>query len=232
MEEQLLDLIYEAAIEPDRWAAVGERFADMVGGGEAALTFRNDATGGGAGIASRMCASELEPVWGYFAKRNPLMKITDLPARPRVLTDEEKLPKSELMRTEYYNEFLRRNEMHSLLMARLAMWDDNTIVLNVGRRAGLEPFGRREIEIANSVHPHLVRACRLARRLTGMRAADGGLREIIERSTSAILLVDSAARVQHANDAAEALLRGKSGLTVDRGVLRAQTQNTTARFTR
>ncbi|HEY1614756.1 MAG TPA: PAS domain-containing protein [Rhizomicrobium sp.] len=223
MEEQLLDLIYEAAVEPDRWPAVCERFADVMGGGVATLTFRNHATGEGAGIASRICRSELDRVWGYFAKRNPLLKITDLPARPRVLTDEEKLPKSELVRTEYYNDFLRRNGMHSLLMARLIVGDDTSVVLSVGRAAGRDTFGQREVEIANRFHPHLMRAYQLANRLTGMRAVDAGLRQVVEHASSATMLVDAAARVQYANAAAEALLTTGSGLSLKRGALRAST---------
>ncbi|HEY4113294.1 MAG TPA: LuxR C-terminal-related transcriptional regulator [Rhizomicrobium sp.] len=230
MDEQLLDLIYEAAVDPDRWPEVGERFADAVGGGVATLTFRNHTTGEGAGIASRMCRYELDRVWGHFAKKNPLLKITDLPARPRVLTDEEKLPKSELVRTEYYADFLRRNEMHSLLMARLIVRNDTSVVLSVGRRAGLDSFGHLELEIANRFHPHLVRAYRLANRLTGMRVVDGGLRQVVDRAPCATLLVDAAARVLYANAAAESLFAQRSGLSVERGALRCAREAATRRL--
>jgi DNA-binding CsgD family transcriptional regulator len=177
-----------------------------------------------------MCRHELDRVWGHFAKRNPLLKITDLPARPRVLTDEEKLPKSELIRTEYYSDFLRRNEMHSLLMARLIVCNDTSVVLSVGRRAGRDSFGQQEVEIANRFHPHLVRAYRLADRLTGMRAVDGGLRQIVDSATSATILVDATARLQYANKVAEALLSTRAGLAVENGALRAVTQPATRRL--
>ena len=224
-ETEFLDLVYEAAIDAERWTAVMERFADIVGGTVAALVFQDQVTGKGRSLLARQVPAQLPLYFGYFASRNPLLKITDAPLRLRVITDEDKLPKADLMRTEYYNDFLRRYGMHSLLMARVAAENTNTVVLNVGRPIQSEPFGAREIEIANRLHPHLTRAVRLGARLTGMRGLDADLKEIMDHSSHAAFVLDASGKVRYANQAAESLAATKmGGVSLRGGALRASTE--------
>ncbi len=225
-EAEILDLAYEAAVAPERWGAVCERYADLMQGGATTLLVQNQLTGAGEGLALRMDPAELAHVF-RFATRNPLLKIAEPAVRPRVLTDEEKLLKSELVRSEFYNEFMRPNEIHSLLMARLVVDKDITVVLNVARPRHREAFGHAEIEAANRLQPHLVRAMGITRRLSGTRGIDRGLREHAEHCNDGIFLVDRAARVTYANAAGEALLAGSRGLSQRDGVLRAASERAT-----
>ncbi|HEX4861266.1 MAG TPA: hypothetical protein VFV07_08520 [Rhizomicrobium sp.] len=228
-EAEIIDLAYEAAIAPELWGAVCERFSDLIQGGATTLIVQDQVTGEGDGLALRMDPAELDLMF-RFATRNPLLKIADFPVRPRVLTDEEKLPKSELVRSEYYNEFMQPNEIHSLLIARLVVENDITVVLNVARSRKRDGFGQAEIETANRLHPHLSRACNLSRRLTGMRSVDSGLKEYADRCTDGIFLVDRTARVAYMNGAAEALLKGARGLVQRHGVLRAASEHGTRKL--
>jgi DNA-binding CsgD family transcriptional regulator/PAS domain-containing protein len=228
-EAEIIDLAYEAAIAPELWGAVCERFSDLMQGGATTLIVQDQVTGEGDGLALRMDPAELGLMF-RFATRNPLLKIADFPVRPRVLTDEEKLPKSELVRSEYYNEFMQPNEIHSLLIARLVVENDITVVLNVARSRKRDGFGQAEIETASRLHPHLSRACNLGRRLTGLRGVDNGLKEYADRSTDGIFLVDRTARVAYMNGAGEALLKGARGLVRRHGVLRAASEHATRKL--
>lgn len=225
-EAEFLDLVYEAAIAPELWGAVCEQYADLMQGGATTLLVQNQLTGEGHGLSVRMDPAELAQVF-RFATRNPLLRIAEVPVRPRVLTDEEKLPKSELIRTEFYNEFLRPNEIHSLLMARLFVEGNITVVLNIARSRKRDAFGRAEIEIANRLQPHLVRACHLSRQLSGMRRVDRGLKEYADRCADGMFLVDRAASIAYTNRAGETLLAGGRGLVQRNGVLRAASERGT-----
>ena len=228
-EAEIIDLVYEAAIAPELWGAVCERFSDLMRGGATTLLVQDQLTGEGDGLSIRMDPAGLAQIF-KFATRNPLLKIADFPVRPRILTDEEKLPKSELIRSEYYNEFMQPNDIHSLLIARLAVEDNVTVVLNVARPRNRDGFGRAEIETASRLQPHLARACNLSRRLSGMRGVDSGLKEYADRCTDGIFLVDRAARVAYMNGAGEALLKGARGLVQRHGVLRAVSEHGTRKL--
>lgn len=225
-EGEFLDVVYEAAVAPDRWSEVCERFADLFQGGATTLLIQDQLTGEGEGLSVRMDPAELAQVF-RFATRNPLLRIAEFPVRPRVLTDEEKLSKSELVRSEFYNEFLLPNEIHSLLMARLVVEERITVVLNVARPKHRDGFGRAEIEAASRLQPHLVRAMAVSRRLSRMGSIDGGLKAYIDRCGDGVFLVDRGARIAYMNGAGEALLASSCGLFCSHGVLRAGSERAT-----
>jgi DNA-binding CsgD family transcriptional regulator/PAS domain-containing protein len=224
-EADIVDLVYEAAIDPTCWPAAMERYTDLVRGTVAALVVQDQITGTGRALAARQSSEHFSYYFGYFANRNPLLRITDTPVRLRVLTDEEKLPKADLVRTEYYNDYLRPHGMHSLLIARLSVEDTKTVTLNISRTAREEPFGSPEIETASRLQPHLVRAVRLATRLNGMERLEGGLKEIIDRSPHGAFLVDRRSKILYANCAGELLIANRNGLVLREGMLSASTDS-------
>jgi PAS domain-containing protein len=224
-EADFLDLVYEAAVDPGCWPAAMERYTDLVGGAVAALVVQDQITGTGRALAARQSPEHFSSYFGYFANRNPLLKITDMPVRLRVMTDEEKLPKADLVRTEYYNDYLRPHGMHSPLIARLSVENTKTVTLNISRTAREEPFGSREIETASRLQPHLVRAIRLATRLNSMERLEGGLKEIIDRSPHGAFLVDRRCKILYANRAGESLIASKNGVVLRDRMLGALTDS-------
>jgi DNA-binding CsgD family transcriptional regulator len=222
-EADFLDLVYEAAVDPARWFTVLQRYADMMDGHYASLVIQDQVTGDGRSIETPDEPERHVLYFGHFAGCNPLLRIQDHPARPRVMTDEEKLPKSELIRTEFYNDFLRKYDMHSLLIARLTIEGSKTTVMNVIRSPRRETFGACEIETAGKFLPHLARAVRLAERFACVQEESCGTREMIDRSSHAAFLVAGDGRIRYLNRAAENLLAQKRGLALRNAGLSAMT---------
>jgi DNA-binding CsgD family transcriptional regulator len=221
-EAELLDLVYDAAVEPARWSEVLERLADLFGSWPATLMFQNQTTGKGHVVGQFVRAKSY---FSYYATRNPLLKITDYPLGLRVVTDEHKLPKQDLMRTEFYNDFMRPLSVHSALMLRLAMEDQQTAVINLSRPANRECFDAAEIERANKLHPHLVRSFRFVQKIFEADQLHAGFVEFLENWSSAVFVVSAEAKIRYANRAGEALLVAKRGLNVSRGTLQALERN-------
>jgi hypothetical protein len=121
---EIVDVIYQAAIEPELWTTVLSRLADMTGCEGGALLDQNQETGKGVGVTARLDPAGLDAYFGYFATRNVLRRTVNLEQliqsfRPQILTDEDQLPKAELMASEYYNDFMRPLGIHSVLMVGL-----------------------------------------------------------------------------------------------------------------
>src|SRR5579864_777658 len=159
---EFVERVYDAVLDPGAWTDVLGRFADLMHGSEANLVDQDELRCEGTGISARSDPAALPLYLDHFIKCSPFLKTTDLPLRLRVLTDEDKLSKRELMRTEYYHDFLKRFDVHSMLWLRLSLAPGRSTVLTVARPVRSQNFGGGEIDVAKRLHPHLIRAWRLS----------------------------------------------------------------------
>ena len=223
---ELLDLVYESAVDPETWPVMLDRLADSVGAASAALIDQNQQTRQGAGMVVRLDPAVVQPYFQHYAPLNPLLDVKNLQARlkswtPEIFTDEEQLPKATLLRSEYYNDFLRPLDIHSILSIGLHLRDLNGVLINLMRPARMEQFGHAETEVLHRIHPHLIRAYHLTVRLAGLRQLAGDLSEALERSPYGLAIVAGDARIRRMNGLAERLACGPNGLTVQGGRLAA-----------
>ena len=229
-EADFLDLVYEAAVEPELWTRVLERFAEMVGGSEANLIAQDETTCEGNALSVMSDPAAMPLYLTQFIKCNPFLKTTDLPLGLRVITDEHKLPKQELVKTEFYNDFMRTFDCHSFLITRLALQNTHTTVVTIVRPARREPFDNPEIETAKRLHPHLIRGYRLAVRLTGMRQLQDSREALLDGSLLGVFVLDVKGVVRHVNRAGTALLASNHGLAILGGILRASSPDRLCRL--
>ena len=234
-ENGFLDQLYGAAVDPSLWVPVMEAFADMIGGTSAWLSRLNVEDGSGSGILARIDPVMPARYLGYYAERNPLNNVKSAHDyardwRPRILTDEDWMPKDELVRSEYYNDFMLHQNVHSVLMVRLALHDDEVCVLNVNRPRAWAQFDGADLEVAAHYHPHLIRAFELSRALAADRELNQQAASVFDQSSHGLFLLDRDARVLKLNRAAERLARTKSGLSIIGGRLTATSADAARRL--
>ncbi|MFI4976295.1 MAG: helix-turn-helix transcriptional regulator [Caulobacterales bacterium] len=232
---ELLDLIYDAALDPGLWTPVMERLVEMVDGAGAMLVDQNPASGEGAAIIVRHDPDVLKPYFGYYASRNVLMNVPD-PRKfmsgwtPRILTDEDWIPKDELVRSEYYNDYLRTVDVHSVLFIRLAAHEMNAVNLNIGRPERGGQFSASDIDTVGRLHPHLIRSFKLGRKLAKSRQLDAAAEAFLDWSPYGVFILGQDGRLRHANRAAERLVSARCGLAVVGGRLCAAEPEATRRL--
>ena len=221
-ESDFLDLLYGAALEPELWVPAMERFADMIGGSSAWLSQLDIADGTGSGLGARLDPAMAGVYLQHFAGQNPLNNVKD-PQRyiavwdARIITDEDWMRKEDLRRTEYYNDFLTIQDVHSTLMIRLTLEGRESCVLNVNRPERRGQFEGADIERAGYYHPHLIRAFRLSQKFVADRNLADPALSGFEDSPQALFLLGLDGRVVRVNPAAERLVaRGGLSLTLGR----------------
>jgi len=230
-----IDLVYDAAVDPNLWTSVISRLVDMIGGSGGFLLDQNQANGKGEGIIVGADPAVRDDYFGRFATNNVLQKVDDPQAfmkrwTPRILTDEDWMPKEALLRSEFYNEFLRRIDVHSVMMVRLEARGLNAVNLDLGRPERRGAYERTDVARVGRYHPHLIRSFKLGRRLGAERQVHAGADAYLERSSHAVFLVGEDGRVRRANRAAEGLVAGSRGLTLIRGALGSVTSDQTRRL--
>ena len=213
----LLDLIYGAAVDPGLWITAMERMADMLGGNSAWLSQISMVDGGGSGVLAR-----IDPVMPgryieHYARLNPFANVarpSEHASRwaPTIKADTDWYEKDALIRTEYYNDFMRPQEVHSVLMIDLDLQDLETATVNINRAQSRGPFSNDERGVATALHPHLIRAFKLSRVFAGPRILGEAAVAALDHSTQGLFILDGAGRLLHANRAAERILARRRGM--------------------
>jgi DNA-binding CsgD family transcriptional regulator len=225
-DESFLDLLYGAAVEPDRWVLAMERFADMLGGSGAWLSRISVADGSGTGIVARIDPDSATAYDQYYGSINPFSNEPDPEAymatwKPAILTDSAWLPKSELLRNEYYNDFMRPQDIQSAMIIRLSAFGLEVSALTMNRSHSQEAFGPRDVALANQYHGHIRRAFRLTQILAESGLADDDLEGQHGRGGEAVFLLDHDGRLRRMNGAAERLMARRDDLRTVGGFLKA-----------
>jgi len=227
---EFLDLLYAAALDETLWVPAMERLADMLGGTSSWLSRLNVADGIGTGITARIDPEMPAKYISYFASRNPFSNTRDALSyirawTPRIRFHDDFLPRDAVVRTEFYNDFLRPQNIDFTMMIGLAVRGLETCVLNINHVS--RAFDPSQIELAHRLHPHLRRAFALSRTL-GDNSGGNGIAGVVAGANAltvldgihhAILLVDATGRVGHANAAAAVLTGAGSGVRIDNGYL-------------
>lgn len=221
-----LDLLYNAAVEPDLWVPVMERLADMMGGNSAWLSRLNVADGKGSGVLARLDPAYSAIYLEHFAGVNPFSTTPDPRAfmagwKPMITTDDQWVPKADLVGSEYYNDFLAPQEVHSMAMVRLAAHDLDVCAITVHRPRGAGAFQRDDLALAERLHPHLIRAFHLTEKLTAAGLLSDDLPVALDHLALGVFLLDDSGKVRRTNRPADRLLAGGSGLCVNAGRLSA-----------
>lgn len=225
-----IDTIYDAAYAPEGWAPVMERLADMVGGDSGWLSQINVRDGSGGHLNDPV--ARIDEIWprrylDYFASRNPIAiaKDADTYLRdwvPIIVTHDDQIRRDDLVQTEFFNDFLRPQDVSSAMMIRLARFGAETATININCSFRRGRFDPADVALARQFQPHLIRAFKLGRRLSEARAIDGGAASLFEQSSHGLFLVDGQGRIRRLNPVAESLLAEAGGLCSAGGRLSAR----------
>ncbi len=226
-EQALLDLIYGAAVDPSLWEPAIAGFSDAIGGSGgwiSRLSIINNSGGSADDPIARIDSLWLKRYVEYFEQKNPLHMVADPDAyarawKPKILSDEDWMPRDDLVRTEFFNDFLKPQDMTSCFMIRLARFGHEFVTWNVGRPSRRGRFEQADLETAQRYHPHLIRAYKLSDKLSGLHALQGEISDVLDASPHGLVLVDGDGRIRHTNHAGAGLLRERGVFHVQGGRL-------------
>jgi DNA-binding CsgD family transcriptional regulator/PAS domain-containing protein len=226
---ELIEHLYAASTEPAAWHGFLDRVSHWFWGRCSIYMMP-----GNRGGVTRFLASNLDPAAtqahdAYYVGRRVWM-VNDGPAEGLVELSESMCPEDRLIHTEYYNDWLRPNDMHHGLSCRLAVGEDTTLRFGVGRSGRYGIYDAEEQRILNSLAPHMGRAIEITRRLELLDAqARAGL-SLLDQLTVGALLVEPCGRIAFANPMAERLLRAGDGVMSRHGRLHGTTPGFDARL--
>jgi DNA-binding CsgD family transcriptional regulator len=215
-EAELIYLIYEAVTDSSAWQEILRRL-QRVFSAEVVLLGRHDlASKAGAcvyeiGMDPGLCGRyEAE-----FAAKNPWMAVAR-PYQPlSVVTGEDILPHAELMRTEFYQHYLRPQRLLHRLCGVASRSGPEFWYLTAARRPGQPTFGEVDRRSLARMLPHLERALELKWQFARERSTRHALLDVLDQLPTAIVVVDAEAYPVMINAAAEGILAMGDGVQVN-----------------
>jgi DNA-binding CsgD family transcriptional regulator/PAS domain-containing protein len=232
--DDLIKSIYATLGQRDLWPRVLDQICDAFGG--TAVTRFEHNFGNRQGFIRHQCqhvdASANDAYVKTMCGRNPWLRSDQLYAPESVILGTEILPNSELMKTEFYGNYLRPLGLLHRLCGVVARDGLDVEFVAVLRAKGTKPFSERDKSRLRRLLPHLRQAWDLRRTLRAERIEHEALIGILDRVPIACILVDHAARIRYVNQPAERLLGRRDGLVAAANCVAAATSRESVRLRR
>jgi DNA-binding CsgD family transcriptional regulator len=145
---------------------------------------------------------------------------------------EHLVPEHQLVRTKFYNEWLRPQDLHHRLCAVLSREQAIAVFLEVMRPRQGAAFDQDDVERCRLLLPHLQRALRMHRRMAELELERDAALRALDQLPWGVMFVDEHRNHLRANRHAQEILVAGDGLTARGNTLRAELADETARLDR
>lgn len=213
---RLVGPIYEAATNPSLWPDVLRQLASEVGGTTTGFMIHEVADPQFSN--SILVTVNTDPALtreyeGYYHSINSHGDHIPTTQPGTVVWSQEYMTDTELQRSEYYNDFLKRYDLY-YVVASFVTHDESQIVSTYtfrSQHAG--PFSKESFQLHELLLPHLQNAAKLHSRLAMLQARCVSL----DSFSAGVIIVDSDGRILQMNEAACRMLEANDGLTASLG---------------
>lgn len=214
----LIDIIYDAAVEPARWTEFLDMFAASYPGGRGVM-FHVDTANPQACWAA---AANWDPAWtlaydAYYGRRNPWLPGIARRNVGLAVAAEAMLSEADLRRTEFFHDFLAPQELGTGVGVTLLKDGSRLMAASVLFQRRSETATPHQVRRLARLAPHLARAARIQRRLSGLELARRTAEAALDRLAAGIVVTDAQARVLFVNAAAQRIIDKADGLAIGRG---------------
>jgi DNA-binding CsgD family transcriptional regulator len=196
----LIAAIYEAGMDSSLWpyalAQIAAAFRAPSAGIAGQGRTLSECWGFSFGVAEEAERKYIE----YYHSVNPIWRRASSTRAGTVQTDTMVMPRAELKRTEFFNDFLVPQQLESMLNA-VAMVDEGRQTIVAVRRK--PQFEAADVELYKLLVPHLERAVQINLKLAKAEVTRSATLASLNHLADGVLFVDSDAKVRFANKSAE-----------------------------
>lgn len=215
-KRELLRLTQECAIEPQLWPVFLEKFGKAVKAECAALVIQDFKNSRGS-VAENWGT---EPLWSrryqeHYAGTNIWVKRSgQLLSSGAVYNSDQVVSDGELLKTEFYNDFLRPQGWFYGFGAGMPLGDSVTTFVTSVRSRKAGPYRSAELLLLRQLMPHLKTAVHVRHRIGGLEEKVRQLSAALDDLPQGMLIAGRLGQIIFMNRRAETLVREKDGLWI------------------
>jgi DNA-binding NarL/FixJ family response regulator len=209
-ELDLIGVIYDAVLEPDRWSDTIDRIRRYVGMHMGVLGIQYFPSGVSVQATSNVAPEHLKalaetadsvpPLWGGVAKMSRIP--IEEPVRMLDYSRPEWWPGN-----PFYERFCRPQGLDDQLAMVIEFSPSLLASLGMGHHESMPPISDDQIEMCRPLIPHLRRAVLISNLLLSRSIVASSFEAALDALGSAVLLVDARGRIIYANEQADNMLR-------------------------
>lgn len=229
----VIEQIYQAMLDFEQWPRALSAVAGAVGG-RLPMLHHHDirAHAGRFLLHAGYDAQTVQSYSDYYSARNIWLRNGGRLLGTRTVRSSHMMSsRRELLRSEWYNDFLRPLGLSHAVGGTLIKHDEGAFsCISIFGGPEREEFGEEDLRVLEALVPHLRRALQVHARLLEFSNRERAWLEILEKTPAGVLLVTENWKVLYANPAAQAFIAAQGGLALDRGCISASVSDDTARL--
>ena len=213
---ELIARLYDAAMDETLWQGTASLVADALGSTSAVLKLHRR----GDSVDLLECTDNLvvperERAWAEdWHRRDLWVQRSVAYGMSRIVTSDDLVTPAEQARSGFYQEWLRRLDIHHMLGTVFPAADGAIGVLGIHRPRSAGAYSLADRRQATLVLPHLQRAVNLGTRLAARSRLQAATLEALDRLDTGVLVLDGPGRILHASLRARSLLGDNAELAV------------------
>jgi DNA-binding CsgD family transcriptional regulator len=228
---RLIGSVYDAAAEPSRWETFLGDLVNACRADSAALVMHNY----GREVHAVSGSWNLDPD-GHrlYQQHYGSIDVWTMRAQSKLqgpaCTSDWLCPREELVRTEFYNDFLSRYEIVHGMFGLIGHSENSWASVSLYRGSHSREFGVSDLGTLNLLVPHIRRAFGLRFQFSELKARNEGMEMALNMLTFGVILLGTKGEVLLMNSKAEQLLNRRDGLLLAHGKLGAAFSGESTRF--
>ncbi|MDO9466060.1 MAG: helix-turn-helix transcriptional regulator [Thiobacillus sp.] len=219
--QALIDRVYDAAIDDSAWCGLGDQIARTFGSTSAVLKVQDS--------KERVHLVDMTPNlmidpkhqdWAEHWHRNDLWVEKSVAfGMSKIVTNRDLVPDVDFERTDFYGDWVRHLDIYHMIGAVFPVAGDTIGILGIHRPDRAGSYENADRHRLAGFLPHLLRAFQLRQKLAKAQLGAAAAFDALERSGSAILVVNGDRSVLFANRIAEQMLRQNQAFCLTQGKL-------------
>ena len=224
----LIGTVYDAAQGEQSWSAVLQNMASHLGGFHASIIGRPAPQAS----PSFFFETGVDPVaWETYAdhywQTDIWTKKLSADKVGHVVPGSELVPRDELLKSEWYNDFLRHCEIGDVLSAVPLFKQNLSCTLSIYREQNMDYYQASDdaVRMLKVLNPHIGRAIELSHRFADLDLAQESACDVLDGQKHGVILLDDQGRILMMNRAAENFTSANDGLCAGSFGLKAERQS-------
>jgi DNA-binding CsgD family transcriptional regulator len=213
----LIGLIYDAAVSPERWALFLDRLCDLAPGAKGSMML-HDAKTQSAVLPStaRWEDDWLRSYTDYYVKLNQWTARPNLEVG-KALHCDDLVPRKTVQRSEFYADWLRPQNLISGIAILTFSDVSRYMAITILHKDIAEEVHRRNVAVLQTLSPHLLRAAQIHRQISGLHAKAESFESAFDHLDRGVVLLDGGGRAFYFNRQARSYLARGQGLAIGQG---------------